>query len=88
MAGKASERESVPSPISCAIGCFPVSDIGESPFPFLHFEDGTKRVLSLDELPFALLELDDYKPTGDGKSPLAKVREWVEIIDPKTGKKA
>ena len=33
-------------------------------------------------------EIDDYKPTGDGQSPLARVKEWVEIIDPKTGKKA
>ena len=33
-------------------------------------------------------EVTNYKPSGDGQSPLAQVREWVEIIDPKTGKKA
>jgi len=58
------------------------------PFPILHFEDGTKRSLTLDELPLMPPSLTDYKPSGDGQSPLAKVREWVEIIDQKTGKKA
>lgn len=58
------------------------------PFPILHFEDGTKRALDLDELPLCPPELKDYKPTGDGKSPLARVTNWVEIIDEKTGKKA
>lgn len=58
------------------------------PFPILHFEDGSKRVLGLDELPLTPPEVQDYKPSGEGESPLAKVREWVEITDPKTGKKA
>lgn len=58
------------------------------PFPILHLEDGSKRVLGLDELPLVPPEVQDYKPSGDGQSPLAKVREWVEIVDPKTGKKA
>lgn len=58
------------------------------PFPILHFEDGTTRVLELDELPLCPPELTDYKPTGEGLSPLAKVKDWVEITDPKTGKKA
>lgn len=58
------------------------------PFPILHFEDGSKRVLELDELPLSPPEITDYKPSGDGKSPLAKVRQWVEVTDPKTGKKA
>lgn len=58
------------------------------PFPILHLEDGTKRVLGLDELPLMPPEVQDYKPSGDGQSPLAKVQQWVEITDPKTGKKA
>lgn len=58
------------------------------PFPILHFEDGTKRVLDEDELPLLPPPLTDFRPAGDAKSPLSKVREWVEIIDPKTGKKA
>ena len=58
------------------------------PFPILHFKDGTKRVLELDELPLCPPEIDNYKPSGDGCSPLAKEREWVEVTDPKTRKKA
>lgn len=58
------------------------------PFPILHFEDGSRRVLELDELPLCPPEVSSYKPSGDGKSPLELVRSWVEIVDPKTGKKA
>lgn len=58
------------------------------PIPILHFSDGTMRALELNELPLVPPALDDYKPAGTGESPLAKVKEWVEITDPKTGKKA
>lgn len=58
------------------------------PFPILHFEDGSRRALEVDELPLTLPEVTNFKPTGDGQSPLAQVRKWVEITDPKTGKKA
>lgn len=58
------------------------------PFPILHFADGTKRTLELDELPLTPPEVTDYKPSGDGKSPLARQQHWVEFIDPKTNKPA
>ncbi len=58
------------------------------PFPILHFPDGTKRMLDVDELPLLLPEVTNYKPSGDGQSPLAQAKEWIEITDPKTGKKA
>lgn len=58
------------------------------PFPILHFKDGTKRTLEIDELPLCLPEVDNYKPKGDGQSPLASVKDWIEITDPKTGKPA
>lgn len=58
------------------------------PFPILHFEDGTKRLLDISELPLCPPELIDFKPTETGDSPLARVPDWVNIIDPKTGKKA
>ena len=58
------------------------------PVPILHFEDGTKRALQLDELPLTPPEIEDYKPAKDGNSPLSKEKKWVEIIDEKTGKKA
>ncbi|MBA2368295.1 MAG: leucine--tRNA ligase [Candidatus Protochlamydia sp.] len=58
------------------------------PFPLLKFKDGTIRLLDEDELPLCPPEVSNYKPTGDGLGPLAQVKEWVEITDPKTNKKA
>lgn len=58
------------------------------PFPILHLADGTKRVLGLDELPLTPPDLTDFKPAGDGQSPIAKVEDWVNIQDEKTGQSA
>ncbi|MCK6593959.1 MAG: leucine--tRNA ligase [Bacteriovoracaceae bacterium] len=58
------------------------------PFPVLKFEDGTVRVLDADELPLPLPELQEFKPSGNGESPLANATDWLWITDPKTGKKA
>lgn len=58
------------------------------PMPILHFADGSKRALALDELPLEPPSLKDFKPAATGESPLAKVKEWIEVDDPKTGKKA
>lgn len=49
------------------------------PIPVVHMEDGTMRAVPLDELPLELPELDDYKPAGDGQSPLAKSKDWLEV---------
>lgn len=49
------------------------------PIPLVHMEDGTMRTLELDELPLELPEIADYKPAGDGQSPLAKAAEWLEV---------
>jgi len=58
------------------------------PIPILHFEDGSFRVLDEDELPLLLPEVERYEPSGTGESPLATIDEWVNVVDPKTGKKA
>lgn len=58
------------------------------PIPVLHFEDGTTRALGLDELPLTPPEVEDYRPTAEGLSPIAKVRDWVEVVDPVTGRRA
>ncbi|MCB9060000.1 MAG: leucine--tRNA ligase [Halobacteriovoraceae bacterium] len=57
------------------------------PFPILKFADGTVRVLNKDELPLALPDVKKYEPSGTGESPLATIDEWLNITDPKTGKK-
>jgi leucyl-tRNA synthetase len=58
------------------------------PFPILKFEDGTVRCLDTNELPVPLPPVEKYEPSGTGESPLATIDEWVNIVDPKTGKKA
>lgn len=47
------------------------------PFPVYYDKNGVSHVLSLDQLPLELPKLDDFKPTTDGKSPLAKATDWV-----------
>ncbi len=58
------------------------------PFPILKFEDGTVRCLDADELPVVLPAVEKYEPSGTGESPLATIDEWLNVVDPKTGKKA
>lgn len=58
------------------------------PFPILKYEDGTVRCLDVDELPVVLPQVEKYEPSGTGESPLATIDEWLNVIDPKTGKKA
>lgn len=58
------------------------------PIPILHFADGSMRALELDELPLTPPEVENFKPAASGESPLAKVKNWVEIIDEKTSMKA
>ncbi len=41
-----------------------------------------------DQLPLELPEIDDYHPTDDGASPLAKATDWVNVKCPKCGKDA
>lgn len=57
------------------------------PFPILHTEEGPK-LLKVSELPLTLPEVEHYQPSETGESPLANQKEWIETIDPETGKKA
>jgi leucyl-tRNA synthetase len=43
-------------------------------------KDGIVRVLSEDDLPVTLPEVENFKPTSDGKSPLANSPEWVNEL--------
>ncbi len=58
------------------------------PFPVLKYEDGTIRCLDADELPVTLPEVQSYEPSGTGESPLSTIPQWLNVICPKTGKKA
>ena len=56
------------------------------PIPIVHFQDGSMKALPDKDLPVILPILDDYKPLKDGRSPLAKATDWVNVcVD---GKKA
>ena len=50
------------------------------PFPLVHLEDGTIVQLTDDQLPVELPPIDTYKPTTDGKPPLARADEtWLKV---------
>ena len=57
------------------------------PFPVIHWEDGTQSLVAEQDLPLTLPELQDYKPTGSGEPPLARASDWVNVVDPATGRK-
>ena len=58
------------------------------PIPVVHMEDGDVVVLSDEELPLILPELEDYSPSKSGASPLEKASEWLNVtIDGKKGKR-
>ncbi len=55
------------------------------PFPILR--DGDDVIpLSDSDLPLTLPVLDRIKPSGTGESPLANAKEWLEVVDPASGK--
>ena len=58
------------------------------PFPVIETEDGTVVPLSESDLPVLLPELEDFRPTEDGRPPLARATQWVKTVDPSTGKPA
>ncbi|MBO0482923.1 leucine--tRNA ligase [Candidatus Enterococcus courvalinii] len=57
------------------------------PIPIIHWEDGTVTALPEEELPLRLPITDNIKPSGTGESPLANITDWVNVVDPETGKK-
>ena len=57
------------------------------PIPVVHWEDGTITAIEDENLPLLLPEVEDYKPSEGGLSPLAKAKEWLSVTCPKTGKK-
>lgn len=58
------------------------------PIPILHLEDGTMKTVPESELPIMLPKTKEIKPSGTGESPLANITDWLNTVDPETGKKA
>lgn len=57
------------------------------PIPVIFWEDGTMTVVPDEELPLILPKTEDIRPSGTGESPLANITDWVNVVDPVTGKK-
>ena len=57
------------------------------PIPIIHWEDGTMTTVPEVELPLRLPKMKEIRPSGTGESPLANAKEWLEVVDPVTGKK-
>lgn len=51
------------------------------PIPVINWDDGTKSLVPEDELPLRLPKTDDIKSSGTGESPLANLKDWVNVTD-------
>ncbi|HMQ48384.1 MAG TPA: leucine--tRNA ligase [Saprospiraceae bacterium] len=49
------------------------------PFPITYDAEGVAHALPLEELPLELPKLEDFKPASGGKSPLARLENWVQL---------
>lgn len=57
------------------------------PIPVLHV-DGKPKLIPESELPLLLPEVESYKPSGSGESPLATIPDWVNTKDAASQKPA
>jgi leucyl-tRNA synthetase len=56
-----------------------------APIPIIHCEKDGAVAVPEEQLPVLLPDLENFEPTGDGRSPLAKVESWVNTTCPKCG---
>ena len=54
------------------------------PFPIVHLNDSETKALNENELPLILPDVESYKPSGTGESPLANIIDWVNTTDKET----
>ena len=53
------------------------------PFPIVHLEDGSIATVPEAQLPVALPHVDEFKPTADGRPPLARAGDaWLGVTLP------
>ena len=57
------------------------------PFPIV-WVDGQALPLSEEQLPLLLPETNNFKPSGNGESPLANLTDWLTTTDPISGAQA
>lgn len=56
-----------------------------APIPIIHCEKDGAVAVPDDQLPVVLPEMESYEPSGDGRSPLARVPEFVNTTCPECG---
>jgi leucyl-tRNA synthetase len=56
-----------------------------APIPIIHCPKDGAVAVPEDQLPVVLPEMESYEPSGDGRSPLARVPEFVNTTCPKCG---
>lgn len=56
-----------------------------APIPIIHCEKCGTVLIPNDQLPVQLPELDDFQPSGDGRSALARAKDWLMVDCPQCG---
>lgn len=59
-----------------------------APIPIIHCKDCGAQLVPDSQLPVVLPELDDFAPSGDGRSALARATDWLQVPCPKCGQLA
>ena len=54
------------------------------PFPMVYDQNGHVEPVEDEGLPVTLPDTDDFQPTSGGKSPLARIDQWVSLPNGKT----
>ena len=53
-----------------------------APIPIIHCRECGPQLVPEDQLPVVLPELNDFAPSGDGRSALARATDWLEVSCP------
>ncbi|MDO8591683.1 MAG: leucine--tRNA ligase [bacterium] len=56
-----------------------------APIPIIHCEKCGPELVEDKDLPVVLPELEDFQPSGDGRSALARATDWLKTKCPKCG---
>jgi leucyl-tRNA synthetase len=56
-----------------------------APIPIVYCDGCGTVPVPAEQLPVLLPDIEDYQPTGDGRSPLARAEEWVHTTCPRCG---
>lgn len=59
-----------------------------APIPIIHCATCGPQLVPENQLPVVLPVLDDFAPSGDGRSALARAKDWLEVDCPNCGEKA